>query len=134
MRVLLLAAAAMACHASLAHAQQAPVPPAVPSPTPAPAAAPPSPAPASATAANYTVIIEHYGFATKQLVVPQGAVIAWTNRDGVRHDATAVGQWTTGTIAPGETKTITASKPGTFAYKCSFHPDMHATLVVEPPK
>ncbi|HEX3411222.1 MAG TPA: cupredoxin domain-containing protein [Stellaceae bacterium] len=133
MRVLLLAAAAAASHASLVHAQQAPAPAASnPATAPAPAAAPPSPA--AAPAANYTVIIEHYGFATKQLVVPQGAVIAWTNHDGVRHDATAVGLWTTGTIPPGETRTITASKPGTFAYKCSFHPDMHATLVVEAPK
>jgi plastocyanin len=159
MRVLFLAVAAAACHASLVHAQQPPAPaaapnpvtapaPAAPNPTaaPAPAAAPtpaaapvpsagpPSTAPASATAPGYTVVIEHYGFATKRLVVPQGAVIAWTNRDAVRHDATAVGLWTTGIIKPGETRTITASKPGTFNYKCSFHPDMRATLVVEAPK
>jgi plastocyanin len=87
------------------------------------------------TAAKYQVVIAHYGFTPKRLVVPQGAVIAWTNRDAVRHDATSLQRsWATGTIGSGETRTITASKPGTFQYKCSFHPDMQATIVVEAPQ
>jgi plastocyanin len=90
--------------------------------------------PAPAAAATFTVVIEHYGFTPKRLVVPQGAIVTWTNRDGIRHDATAVGQWTTGLILPGQTGSITASSPGTFQYKCTVHPDMTGTLVVEAPK
>jgi plastocyanin len=120
MRTFLFVAAVAACLVSPLRAQQPPAP-----------ASPPTPA--SATAPSFTVVIEHYGFSPKQLVVPQGAVIRWTNRDGVRHDATALGLWTTGLIKPGDTGSVTASKAGTFAYKCSFHPDMRATIVVEAP-
>lgn len=104
---------------------QAPAPPAMP-----PAAA----QPASGAAPTFTVVIEHYGFNPKRIVVPQGATVTWTNRDGVRHNATIIGQWTTGTILSGQTGSITAAKAGTFEYKCTVHPDMHGTLVVEAPK
>jgi plastocyanin len=96
-----------------------------------PAAAAP---PAQPGAPTFTVVIEHYGFTPKQLVVPQGAVVTWINRDGIRHDATMIGQWTTGLILPGQTRSITVSTSGTFQYKCTVHPDMHGTLVVEAPK
>jgi plastocyanin len=88
-----------------------------------------------AAAATYQVVIEHYGFTPKRLVVQQGDVVTWTNRDGVRHDATALDRsWATKMMHFGETQTITASKPGTFQYKCSFHPDMRGTIVVAPAK
>jgi plastocyanin len=92
------------------------------------------PAPQPAAATPFTIVIEHYGFSPKNLVVPQGATITWVNRDGIRHDATAVGQWTTGTIMSGQSGSITATKAGTFQYKCTVHPDMHGTIVVEAPK
>jgi plastocyanin len=117
-RVCALAALAAASLVLPLHAQQAQQV-AQPAPT-----APPA----------FTVVIEHYGFTPKRLVVPQGAIVTWTNRDGIRHDATAVGQWTTGLILPGQTGSITASSPGTFQYKCTVHPDMTGTLVVEAPK
>jgi plastocyanin len=94
-----------------------------------------SPAHAQQPAATkHEIAISRYGFVPKRLVVRQGDVIAWTNRDAVRHDAMALDRsWASGTIRFGETRTITASKPGTFPYKCSFHPDMRATIVVKPP-
>jgi plastocyanin len=81
------------------------------------------------------IAIKNYGFAPKRVVVRQGDVIAWTNSDAVRHDATAIDRsFATGTMKFGETRTVTASKPGTFEYKCSFHPEMRGTIVVEAPE
>jgi len=34
----------------------------------------------------------------------------------------------------GQSGSITAVKAGTFEYKCTVHPDMHGTLVVEAAK
>jgi plastocyanin len=38
--------------------------------------------------------------------------------------------WDTGTIEPGESATVTVEEAGTFAYHCSFHPSMTATITV----
>ena len=90
---------------------------------------------AAENAARNAIAIKNYGFAPKRLVVRQGDVIAWTNSDAVRHDATALDRsFGTGTIQFGETRTVTASAPGTFEYRCSFHPEMRGTIVVEPPE
>jgi plastocyanin len=141
-RAAMLAAVVAASLVASLHAQpsqppQAPAPHALPaSPAtsaPATAASPAQPA-ASATTSSFMIVIEHYGFSPKRLAVPQGAIVTWINRDGIRHDATAVGQWTTRTIMSGQSGSITAAKAGTFEYKCTVHPDMHGTLVVEAAK
>jgi hypothetical protein len=35
-------------------------------------------------------------------------------------------------LAPGEEAGLTVTKQGTFAYVCRYHPNMQATLIVEP--
>ena len=37
----------------------------------------------------------------------------------------------TGTLNPGDTKTVTFKAPGTIAYTCAIHPFMHGTIVVQ---
>lgn len=81
------------------------------------------------------IAIESFAFTPARLVVQQGDVITWVNRDVVRHDATMLDRsGGTGPILSGATGSITATKPGIFDYMCSRHPDMKGTIVVETPR
>jgi plastocyanin len=78
-----------------------------------------------------TVVIEDYAYAPGNLEVPVGASVTWTNRDSVRHSATANDRsWDTGLLGQGASKAISFDSPGTFDYFCTLHPDMKARLVV----
>jgi len=63
-----------------------------------------------------------------------GQRVAWRNADSTAHTATADGgAFNTGIIAPGATSApITISTTGSFGYHCTLHPDMVATLTVNP--
>ncbi|MFB3855587.1 MAG: cupredoxin domain-containing protein [Vicinamibacterales bacterium] len=63
-----------------------------------------------------------------------GQRVAWRNADSTAHTATADGgAFNTGIIAPGATSApITIGSTGSFAYHCTLHPDMVATLTVNP--
>src|SRR5438552_8492494 len=64
--------------------------------------------------------------------VTVGSTVTWTNGTSIAHTATSdAGVWDTGAIAPGGTSTATRfNTPGTFAYHCTFHSDMHGSVVV----
>ena len=57
--------------------------------------------------------------------------MTWTNSDPAPHNITS----SDGTIKSkdftnGQSFTYTATKPGTFQYTCTIHPQMKATLIV----
>jgi plastocyanin len=92
---------------------------------------------AATTAANagaaqmkVTVDIKDFKFVADNVHVGVGGTVTWTNSDKQNHTATGAGDFDTGTIKPGESKTVTFDKKGTFEYKCSFHPFMAGTVVV----
>jgi plastocyanin len=64
--------------------------------------------------------------------VTTGATISWSNGTSLAHTApaeSAAGD--TGAIATGATSSaITFNTPGTFAYHCRFHSDMHGSIIV----
>jgi plastocyanin len=64
--------------------------------------------------------------------VAPGSTVSVTNKDTVTHTLTASdGQFNTGDIGPGQTKTFTApSKAGTYSYICNIHQYMMGTIVV----
>jgi len=64
--------------------------------------------------------------------VAPGSTVSVTNKDSVTHTLTATGgQFNTGDIGPGQTKTFTApSKTGTYSYICNIHQYMMGTIVV----
>jgi len=66
--------------------------------------------------------------------VAQGATVKWVNNDGMTHTATSNDGTTfdSGNIAAGASYSFVANKTGTFAYHCNIHPNMTATLVVNP--
>jgi plastocyanin len=106
-------------------------------PTAAPTTAPPAPT-AAPPAAAATVSMKDFEFAPKEIRVKVGTTITWKNEGTKPHSATAVDKsFDTTIFQPGESKSVTFSTAGTFAYFCQLHgsPDgksaMVGTVVVE---
>jgi alcohol dehydrogenase (cytochrome c) len=75
-----------------------------------------------------------YSFAPARTRIKAGTTVTFSNVGDVPHDATAfmpVGDWSTGALAKGETKTVTFSKPGIYYYICTPHPWMYGQVIVE---
>jgi plastocyanin len=75
--------------------------------------------------------INSWGFTPPEVTVNMGESITWTNSGSIAHTATATGgQFDTGNLAPGESKSITLSTAGTFAYQCTPHPWMKGAVTI----
>jgi plastocyanin len=86
---------------------------------------------ASAAATGITVV--NYSFQTPVSVAPGGKVTV-TNKDSVEHTVTADqgSAFDVEIKENGGTATFTApSQPGTYAFHCRYHPQMHGTLTVK---
>ena len=107
-------------------------PPAVPATAPAPA---PAPAPAGAE-----IVAEIKDFQHQNLTVPVGATVKWVNRDGAPHTSSSgepgneTEDWDSGRLGTGDDFSFTFSEEGTFAYFCTIHPRMTATVTVGDPE
>jgi plastocyanin len=102
--------------------------------TAASAAAPSATAPSQAPAAggDASVTIQDFAFGPPSLSVAAGTTVTWTNADGAAHTATADdGSFDSSSIAPGATFSQAFETAGTFAYHCSIHPNMTATIQVD---
>jgi plastocyanin len=90
---------------------------------------------ATSTAATSTAAITVRDFAYgTPLVVAAGAQVTVTNMDSAEHTVTADdgSAFDVDVKGGGGTATFPApSKPGTYAYHCTFHPGMHGTLTVK---
>jgi plastocyanin len=75
-----------------------------------------------------------YSFAPARMRIKTGSTVTFSNIGDLRHDATALkqGEWGTGALAKGESKTITFTTPGTQYYICTPHPWMYGQIIVEP--
>ncbi|MFZ0251213.1 MAG: cupredoxin domain-containing protein [Acidimicrobiales bacterium] len=95
------------------------------------AGSPTSSVPSAATSTN-ALTISNFMFSPMSASVAPGATVRVTNKDSVTHTLTATGgQFDTGDIGPGQTKTFTApSKAGTYSYICTIHQYMKGTIVV----
>ncbi len=75
-------------------------------------------------------------FKLEDLIVPLGTTVVWTNLDGAAHTTTAgasgvrTGEWDSGSIAQNSSFTHTFDQAGTFAYYCTIHRSMTATVIV----
>jgi plastocyanin len=80
-----------------------------------------------------TITIKDFAFGSPITVSP-GATVSVTNQDTAEHTVTAdQGQaFDTEVKGSGGTATFTApSQPGTYAFHCTYHPNMHGTLTVK---
>jgi plastocyanin len=95
-------------------------------------AGPPQPAAVSEPSAGPRIEIKEHKYSPATLTVPVGATVTWVNRDDDVHTVTSSAQaFTSRGIDTDETFTYTFTKPGTYAYFCSLHPLMTATIVVK---
>lgn len=76
------------------------------------------------------VEIKDFRYVPETLTVNAGDTIVWKNEDRAPHTATAQNTFDSGTIAYGKSWTLVTDRKGTFAYVCTLHPRMQATLIV----
>ena len=95
----------------------------------------------SAVAAPEVKIVEpafrppqEWSYAPAALSVKAGTTVVWTNTGAVAHTVTAddASSFDSGTIDPKASFSLTPTVAGAFAFHCTFHPCMKATLVVTP--
>jgi len=86
---------------------------------------------ASPVATN-SLTISNFMFSPMRATVAPGSTVKVTNKDSVTHTLTAAGgQFNTGDIGPGQTKTFTAPmNAGTYNYICNIHQYMTGAIVV----
>lgn len=87
---------------------------------------------ASPAAGAVEVAIQGFVFSPNSLTVAVGTSVTWTNKDAAPHTATANnGAFDTGNLAQGQSFSFKFTQPGNFPYKCSYHPNMLGTIVVQ---
>jgi plastocyanin len=80
---------------------------------------------------THTVTMENMSFQPERLTVTRGDTVVWVNKDLVPHTATSkAGEFDSQNIPVEKSWRFTAQKKGEFAYICTFHPTMSATLRV----
>ena len=72
-------------------------------------------------------------FGMNPLTVARGAAVTWVNGDNTAHTATANDGMTfnSGILAAGGRFTFTFQNAGTFPYRCTIHPNMVGTVMVQ---
>lgn len=89
----------------------------------------------SATPAASAPVIIHmhdFMFDPDTVAVSAGTTVEWDNDDGARHTITATDKtFDSGDLKPGQKWSHVFSTPGTYAYSCTQHPEMTATIVVK---
>jgi plastocyanin len=86
---------------------------------------------AKATASgSATVTIAHFKYSPTPLHVAKGTTVVFSNASKVKHTATRKGSFDTGKIKPGTSVSVRFTAPGTYAYHCRIHPEMHGKIIV----
>jgi plastocyanin len=86
---------------------------------------------------SVTITIDNFAFAPSHVTVTPGERIVVHNEDPVAHTLTAIpgstpfGNFTTGNVASGQTKSVTApGTAGTYQYYCAIHNFMTGSITV----
>jgi plastocyanin len=81
---------------------------------------------------TYAIEIRNFAFAPKELRVPAGARVVWTNRDDEPHLVVSVSGAFIASQAldTGDSFSAVLDKPGTYDYFCGMHPQMVGRIVV----
>jgi plastocyanin len=99
--------------------------PSTPSPTPSGNGTP-------VTIVNGASVLSTTAFTPNPVTVTAGGAVTWTNADNTTHNITATnGSFSSGSMAPGRTFTMTLPTAGTIAYRCTIHPQMSGTITVQ---
>jgi plastocyanin len=89
-------------------------------------------APAPAWAAETEVKIDNFTFNPPRLTVKAGTTVTWLNEDDIPHTvASSTKLFKSKALDTDDTFSFTFATPGVYAYFCSLHPHMTATITVE---
>ncbi len=93
-----------------------------------------SSASATEVVATDHVVIKDFAYAPARITVKKGTKVTWTNQDSAHHDITpdkdGADFAASKLLAQGESYSFTFEKTGVYAYHCSPHPYMKATVEV----
>jgi uncharacterized protein (TIGR03118 family) len=84
--------------------------------------------------ATLNVAIQNFAFTPQSATVNPGDTVTWTQMDSAPHTSTSDANppvWTSTTLSLGQTFSFTFNAPGQFAYHCSIHPFMQASVTVQ---
>lgn len=78
------------------------------------------------------IAISNFKYKPPNFTVKAGSKVTFTNMDSANHTATSKtsGVFDTGTLAKGQTKSVTFKKAGDFKYYCQFHAFMTGDVKV----
>jgi len=85
-----------------------------------------------AKAAPIEITMENLVISPAEMSAKVGDTVTWINKDVFAHTATATNGDFDVTLPPKKSATSVLKKAGTIDYYCRFHPNMKATLKVEP--
>ena len=85
-----------------------------------------------AHAATIQIVIENLVYAPATASAKVGDTIEWVNKDVLAHTSTSRNGDFDVMVPPKQTVTSVLKKAGTVDYYCRFHPNMKATLKIEP--
>ena len=77
------------------------------------------------------VMIVDNDYDPKELTVPAGTTVVWTNVGDAPHTVTADGEFDSGNLEPSQTFEHTFDEPGTVDYVCTIHPGQEGSVTVE---
>lgn len=85
--------------------------------------------------AGTAIAIKNFAFSPAALVVRVGTTVTWTNKDAEAHTVTSAGPGgplRSPALSTGQTYRYTFTTAGDYAYLCTIHPFMTATVKVTP--
>ncbi|MGY0575517.1 cupredoxin domain-containing protein [Bradyrhizobium sp. RDM12] len=85
-----------------------------------------------AHAATTEITMENLVISPAEVSARVGDTIVWINKDVFAHTATAKNGEFDVTLPPKTSATSVVKKAGTVDYYCRYHPNMKATLKIEP--
>ena len=85
-----------------------------------------------ARAATIEITMENLVISPAEVSAKVGDTIQWINKDVFAHTATARNGDFDVTLPPKKSATLVLKKAGTVDYYCRYHPNMKATLKIEP--
>lgn len=88
-----------------------------------------------ASASHHSITISSYSYHPAALTISAGDTVTWTNQDSVGHDVTITRGpvlFHSPLLSQGQSFSYTFTVAGPYTYICSVHPDMTATLTVDP--
>ena len=106
-------------------------------PTPTPLRPTPTPTPKPPVTIVITmedISANNFKFSRPTVTVPAGSTIIFKNNSQTPHTATETdgpAAFDTGNLNTGQSKSIKLTKPGTYHYNCTYHPNMTGTIIVQ---